>query len=104
MAADTAYQNAKKNSDKPNARIEHDRALPRVMTIILKDDTELLKQFSDNESFRKWLADTILSETYASTGITTVHFTPPPHPCLRVCLHPALPAGGVHRLSQQFLL
>ena len=27
VAADTAYQNAKKNSDKQNARIEHDKAL-----------------------------------------------------------------------------
>ena len=32
VAADTAYQNAKQNSDKQNARIEHDKALARVMT------------------------------------------------------------------------
>ncbi len=32
VAADAAYQNAKKNSDKQNARIEHDKALARVMT------------------------------------------------------------------------
>ena len=32
VAADKAYQNAKKNSDKQNARIEHDKALARVMT------------------------------------------------------------------------
>ena len=32
VAADTAYQNAKKNSDQQNARIEHDKALARVMT------------------------------------------------------------------------
>jgi type I restriction enzyme R subunit len=47
VAADTAYQNAQKNSDKQNARIEHDKALARVMTAVLKDDTELFKQFSD---------------------------------------------------------
>ena len=45
VAADTAYQNAKQNSDKQNARIEHDKALARVMTALLKDDTELFKQF-----------------------------------------------------------
>ena len=28
------------------------------------DNTELYKQFSDNESFRKWLADMIFSLTY----------------------------------------
>jgi type I restriction enzyme, R subunit len=65
VAADGAYQNAKKNSDKQNARIEHDKALGRVMTAVLKDDTQLFKQFSDNPSFRKWLADTVFGLTYA---------------------------------------
>jgi type I restriction enzyme R subunit len=64
VAADTAYQNAKKNSDKQNARIEHDQALARVMTVVLRDDTELFKQFSDNESFRRWLTDTVFALTY----------------------------------------
>jgi type I restriction enzyme R subunit len=65
VAADPAYQNAKKNSDKQNARIEHDRALQRVMTALLKDDTDFYKLFSDNESFRRWLTDTVFDLTYA---------------------------------------
>ncbi len=64
VAADRAYQNARANSDKQNARIEHDKALGRVMTALLKDDTELFKQFSDNESFRRWLTDTMFELTY----------------------------------------
>ncbi len=64
VAADGAYQNARANSDKQNARIEHDKALGRVMTALLKDDTELFKQFSDNESFRRWLTDTMFELTY----------------------------------------
>ena len=63
---DVAYQNARKNSDKQNARIEHDKALGRVMAGMLRDDTELFKQFSDNEAFRRWLADTVFALTYAS--------------------------------------
>src|SRR5262249_55902971 len=59
VMADKAYQNAKKNSDKENARIEHDKALKRVMTDVLKDDTELYKQFSDNSDFRRWMTDMI---------------------------------------------
>jgi len=70
VAADTAYQNAIKNSDKQNARIEHDKALVRVMTALLKDDTELFKQFSDNESFRRWLNDTVFALTYSEAGST----------------------------------
>jgi type I restriction enzyme R subunit len=65
VAADTAYQNAKKNSDKQNARIEHDKALQRVMTALLKDDTELYRQFSDNPGFKRWLSDMVFTETYA---------------------------------------
>ncbi len=64
VAADKAYQNARRHSDRQNARIEHDKALARVMIGVLKDDTELFKQFSDNESFRRWLTDTVFALTY----------------------------------------
>ncbi len=64
VSADPAYQNARQNSDKQNARIEHDKALTRVMTDVLKDDMELFKQFMDNESFRHWMADTVFGLTY----------------------------------------
>jgi type I restriction enzyme R subunit len=69
VAADSAYLNARKNSDKQNARIEHDRALLRVMTAVLKDDTELFKQFSDNEGFRRWLSDAIFALTYTEAKV-----------------------------------
>lgn len=65
VLADKAYQNAMKNSDKQNARIEHDKALQRVIIELLTDHTELFKQFSDNPAFKKWLADTIFAVTYS---------------------------------------
>ena len=65
VAADTAYKNAKQYSDRQNARIEHDKALDRVIVGLMKDDTELFKQFSDNESFRRWLTDTVFALTYS---------------------------------------
>ena len=64
VAADKAYQNAMKNSDKAAARLEHDRVLQKVVIGMLADHTELFKQFSDNPSFKKWLADTIFGLTY----------------------------------------
>jgi type I restriction enzyme R subunit len=64
VAADTAYQNARRNSDKQNARIEHDKALSRVMTATVNDRTQLFKQFMDNESFRRWMADMVFGLTY----------------------------------------
>jgi type I restriction enzyme R subunit len=69
VAADRAYRNAKKSSDKQNARIEHDKALSRVMTALLKDDTELFKQFADNPSFRRWLTDTVFGLTYEGAEV-----------------------------------
>ena len=34
------------------------------MTALLADDTQLFKEFSDNESFKRWLADTVFAQTY----------------------------------------
>ena len=64
VAADRAYQNAMKNSDKAAARLEHDRALQRVIVGMLADHTDLFQQFSDNPSFKKWLADFVFMSTY----------------------------------------
>jgi type I restriction enzyme R subunit len=63
-----AYQNARQSSDKQNARIEHDKALERVVVSLMRDDTELFKQFMDNESFRRWLTDTVFNLTYDQPG------------------------------------
>jgi type I restriction enzyme R subunit len=68
VAEDDAYRNAKKNNDPVNARVEHDRALGRVMMAVLKDDTELFKQFSDNEGFRRWLSDAVFHATYRDSA------------------------------------
>ncbi|MEO6993041.1 MAG: hypothetical protein ABI273_05410, partial [Lacunisphaera sp.] len=57
-----AYQNAKKNT--PNtARIEHDKALAKVMLTLLKDDTQVYKQFVENEGFRREVADLVYAMT-----------------------------------------
>ena len=63
VAADTAFRNAQ-NSDPQNARIEHDKALVQVMTAVMRDDTELFKQFMDNASFKRWLTDTVFTLAY----------------------------------------
>ena len=34
------------------------------MTAFLKDDTQLFKAFSDNDSFRKWLTEIVFGLTY----------------------------------------
>lgn len=69
VSANKAYQNAMRNSDKQNARIEHDLALQGVIVELLTDHTELYKQFSENPVFKKWLSDSTFAATYqASEG------------------------------------
>ena len=64
VAEDTAFRNARQNPDKENARIEHDKALQRVMTSVMNDDTTLFKLFMDNPGFKRWLSDMSFGLTY----------------------------------------
>jgi type I restriction enzyme R subunit len=64
VEADTAFQNARKNSDKQNARIEHDRAAQRAAISIMNNNTQFYKEFSDNPSFRRMVLDTVFSIVY----------------------------------------
>jgi type I restriction enzyme R subunit len=64
MLADPAYRNTIKNSDRQNARIEHDRALQKAITDLVADHTELFKQVVDNASFKEWLTDRNFEVTY----------------------------------------
>ena len=68
VSADKAYQNACLNANEETARIEHDKALQRVINALLADHTELFKQFYDNESFHKWLSDAVFWLTYKAAG------------------------------------
>ncbi len=64
VAADAAYQNAKSNTPSA-ARIELDAALLRVIHPLLKDDTEFYKQFVQNDSFKRFVTETVLNFTQA---------------------------------------
>jgi type I restriction enzyme R subunit len=64
VSMDRAYRNAVKNSDKENARIEHNRALQDAILALSSDHNELLKQFQDDPSFRRWLSEAVFSLTY----------------------------------------
>ena len=67
VAEDEPYRNARENSDKENARVEHDRALLRVMTSLMKDDTQLFKLFMDDAGFKRWLTEKMFHLTYYDT-------------------------------------
>ncbi len=62
VAADAAYRNARANTPH-TARMAHDQALGRVMQGLLKDDTQVYKQFVENESFRRAISDMVYAIT-----------------------------------------
>jgi len=62
VAADVAYQNAKENTPH-TARMAHDQALAKVMQHLLKDDTQVYKQFVENESFKRFVGDMVYAIT-----------------------------------------
>jgi type I restriction enzyme R subunit len=62
VAADAAYQNAKENTPH-TARMAHDQALGKVMQHLLKDDTQVYKQFVENDSFRRFVGDMVYTLT-----------------------------------------
>ena len=64
VAADAAFQNAMANTPH-TARMAHDAALVRVMQVLLKDDTQVYKQFVENDSFRRAVADMVFAITAA---------------------------------------
>ncbi len=71
VVADTAYQNARLNSDPQNARIEHDAALRRLITSMVRTNTELFKAYTENPDFRAWLSDQSFWLTYLNDNTPT---------------------------------
>ena len=61
---DEAYQNAKMHSDRQNARIEHDAALKRQITAMLRDNTELYRKYTEDQAFQDDLNGMIFKLTY----------------------------------------
>jgi len=76
---DEAYQNAMKNSDAQNARVESDRATWQAILATMSSGVELFKAVNDdarnqnNQSFKKFIMDFVFNSTY-QPGETT----PPP--------------------------
>ena len=68
VAEDTAFRNARQNSDRQNARIEHDKALSRVITSMMKDEMQLYKLYANNPDFSRWIKDTVFGLTYEGAG------------------------------------
>lgn len=93
VAKDEKYQNAMKNSDKQNARMESERALQQVIFSVMADNMELFKQFQDNPSFKKWLSDMVFNMTYEpNAGSKSVKY-PEPQTTMSMVAEDTVPYG-----------
>ena len=64
VSEDDAYRNARLNSDRQNAQIEHDSAVRRLITAMVRCQTELYKAYNGNEEFGEWLNGEMFRMTY----------------------------------------
>jgi type I restriction enzyme R subunit len=62
VAADITYQNARENTPH-TARTAHDHALDNAMQDLLTEDTNIYKQFVENESFRRYVREMVYAHT-----------------------------------------
>jgi type I restriction enzyme, R subunit len=62
VAADPAFQNAKANTPHA-ARLANEQALAKAMQLLLKDDTQVYKQYVENESFKRFVKDLVYELT-----------------------------------------
>ena len=65
---DQQYQNARKNSGRQNAQVELDSALRRLVTSMVRCQTELYKAYTEDEEFREWLNGEMFRATYQDQG------------------------------------
>ena len=52
------------HSDRQNAKIEHDAAMKRQITAMLRDNTELYRKYTEDADFQNWLSGVIFAATY----------------------------------------
>ncbi|TGE31461.1 DEAD/DEAH box helicase family protein [Desulfosporosinus sp. Sb-LF] len=65
---DEAYQNAIKNSDRQNARVESERALKKAVMDMMSVNMEIFKAYNSDASFKQWLSDMVFNATYNMDG------------------------------------
>ena len=64
--ADESFLSARHNSDKENARVEHQKALFKAMAGMVGSSAELYKVYSENKAFRVWVDSQFFNEAYKS--------------------------------------
>lgn len=67
VSKDEVYQNAIKNSDAQNARVESDRATMQAILDSMSTTIELYKAVNENPALCKWIQDMVFANTYQTS-------------------------------------
>ena len=70
VSKDEAYQNAIKNSDARNARVESDRATMQAILDSMSTTIELYKAVNENLALCRWIQDMVFANTYQTSPPT----------------------------------
>jgi hypothetical protein len=62
----------RKENTPHTARMAHDQALRKAMRLLLKEDTQVYKQFVENESFKRFVGDMVYALTSLGESATSV--------------------------------
>ena len=68
VAEDPVYQTAMANNDEANAKVAMVDALGKVMLSLVQDETQLFKEYSDNEDFKNWFENAVFRATYRKSA------------------------------------
>jgi type I restriction enzyme R subunit len=77
IGANGRVQNALRNSDTQNARIEHDRAVDDELLGSLADHTDLYALYNTDKSFKAWLQDRLFTAARGWAGRPETPSSPP---------------------------
>ncbi|MDR0816502.1 MAG: hypothetical protein LBN28_03805 [Desulfovibrio sp.] len=64
VAQNEGYQNAQRNSDEQNSRIECEDALKASVLDMMTVNMEFYRNYNSNPEFRRFLSDYVFSQTY----------------------------------------
>lgn len=67
---DSKFQNAKRNSDEQNARIELQRTLMGVVVSMMRDDAKFCTNYMNNIEFQSWVNRKVFELSYSTDTVT----------------------------------
>ncbi len=76
VGKDEEYQNAKRYSDRQNAKITYEKKVETIFQDHIFDFTDVYRRYTDDPEFKKWLVDTLFKMDYDRRPTQPPPFSP----------------------------